>query len=61
MLYREAGEHGGRILSLPLHSWVIGVPYRIGYLEEILDYILSHQDVWPATGAEILAAFQEQK
>lgn len=60
VLYREAKRHGGRILSLPLHAWVAGVPYRVSYVREILDHILSHEGVWPATGAEILSAFQRQ-
>ena len=57
-LYRESERYGGRIMSLPLHAWVIGTPSRISYLREALDYILSREAVWPATGAEILAAFR---
>ena len=59
-LYREAGEHGGRILSLPLHPWLIGVPHRIGALERILDHVTARAGVWPATGAEILASWRGQ-
>lgn len=58
VLHRESARYGGRIISLPLHAWVIGTPARIGYLREALDYILDHEGVWPATGAEILAAFR---
>lgn len=60
VLYREAGQHGGRIMSLPLHAWVSGVPYRVSYVQEALDYILKHDGVWPATSAQILDAFQSQ-
>jgi len=59
-LYREAAEHGGRILSLPLHPWLIGVPHRIGALEQILDHVMARAGVWSATGAEIHAACLEQ-
>ncbi|MCP8939466.1 polysaccharide deacetylase family protein [Alsobacter sp. SYSU M60028] len=60
VLYREAESHGGRIVSIPLHAWVTGVPYRIGKLREVLDHILAHEDVWPATGRDIVAAFRSQ-
>jgi peptidoglycan/xylan/chitin deacetylase (PgdA/CDA1 family) len=59
-LYREAAEHGGRILSLPMHPWLIGVPHRIGALERILDHVAGKAGVWSATGAEILAAWRGQ-
>jgi allantoinase len=60
VLYREADRYGGRIMSIPLHAWVIGAPYRIGYLREVLDYILTHNAVWAATGADIIKVFREQ-
>lgn len=59
-LYREAAEHGGRILSLPLRPWLIGVPHRIGALERILDHVTARAGVWSATGAEILASWRSQ-
>ncbi|HYZ64711.1 MAG TPA: polysaccharide deacetylase family protein [Acetobacteraceae bacterium] len=57
-LYRESARYGGRIMSVPLHAWVMGTPSRITYLREALDYMLGHEGVWPATGAEILDAFR---
>ena len=45
-------------MVLPLHSWVIGHPYRIGTLETVLGKIMSRPGVWPATGAEILDAWK---
>jgi len=54
VLYQE----GGRIMVLPLHSWVMGHPYRIGTLETVLERIMSRADVWLATGAEILDAWK---
>ena len=59
-LHAEAGRYGGRILSIALHPWVMGHPYRIGYLREALEYVLGHGGVWSATGAEILDACKEQ-
>lgn len=61
LLYAEAAEHGGRIVSVPLHAWVAGVPYRIGAVREALAYMAGHERVWAATGAEILMAFQAQE
>lgn len=59
-LYAEAARHGGRILSLPMHPWLIGVPHRITALERILDHVTSKPGVWTATGAEILAQWRIQ-
>ena len=56
-LYREAGRHGGRIVSVPLHAWVSGVPYRFGIVREALAYMMDHEGVWAANGQDILTAF----
>lgn len=58
VLYREAERHGGRVVSVPLHAWVAGVPYRIGAVRDALTYMIGHAGVWAATGAEILQAFR---
>lgn len=60
LLYCESASHGGRVMSIPLHSWVTGMPYRIKYLDQVLDHILSHDGVWTASTAEIAAAFKAQ-
>ena len=39
-LYKDS-ESGGRVLCLPLHPFVIGMPFRIKYLEKALDYMCS--------------------
>jgi len=57
VLYKE----GGRVMSISLHPWVIGQPYRIGALEEALAHIMRHPGVWPATGEEILDAWKAQR
>lgn len=56
-LYREAAEQGGRMITLSLHPWIIGQPYRIGSLEAALTAILRNKDVWVATLSEALDAF----
>jgi allantoinase len=60
VLYREAQRYGGRIMSLPLHAWIMGVPYRVTYLLEVLEYILGHDGVWIATGQQIATEFRKQ-
>lgn len=60
VLYRESAEYGGRVMSLPLHSWVSGMPYRVEYLGEALDHILGHDGVWTAPVGQIAAAAESQ-
>ena len=52
-LYREGAE-SGRVMAICLHPFVIGMPHRIWALESALDYIIGHDRVWFATGAEIV-------
>ena len=35
------------------HPFVIGLAFRIKYLDQALQYICSHDGVWKTTGAEI--------
>ena len=58
VLYEEA-EHGGRVMCIALHPFLIGVPHRIRYLDKALAYINSHDKVWLATGSEIIAAYRQ--
>ena len=59
-LYKEANQAGGRIMSINLNPWVTGQAYRIKALEEALAYIIAHDGVWSASGAEILDSFRDQ-
>lgn len=49
----EEGAKGGRVMALPLHPFVIGLPSRIKYLDRVLQYICSCEGVWRATTGEI--------
>jgi allantoinase len=53
VLYRE-GETCARVMAIAVHPHLIGVPHRISYLDRALGYIASHEDVWFATGSEII-------
>jgi hypothetical protein len=41
-------------MAICLHPYLIGVPHRIGGLDAALQYIRSHDQVWFATGEEIV-------
>ncbi|MQF69507.1 polysaccharide deacetylase [SAR202 cluster bacterium AD-804-J14_MRT_500m] len=57
-LYKEGAE-SGRVLCLPIHPFLTGQPHRIGYLDEILDYIMSHDGVWQATADQIAEYYMD--
>lgn len=56
------GQHsGGRILALNIHPWLLGQPHRIGYLEEVLDYLSARTDVWSASASDIMQHWHHQQ
>lgn len=55
-LYEEASRIR-RLLVLNLHPWLVGQPFRIGYLDEALAYMMGRENVWSATGSEIASWF----
>jgi len=59
VLYRES-EISGRVYTISLHSYIVGVPHRIASLERALEYICRHDDVWLATGEEVTDSFLVQ-
>lgn len=42
-----------RVLTLPLHPHLFGVPHRIGFVERILDLLASRDDAIFVTGSQI--------
>jgi allantoinase len=54
----EEGAESGRVMALPIHDFIVGVPYRIRYLEKILKHVSGHKDVWITTGGEIAEWYQ---
>lgn len=56
-LYAEADQHGGRMLALNIHPWMLGQPHRIGKLEQVLEYLTKHDSVWSASAADIRSAW----
>ena len=56
VLYRESAD-SGRVMALALHPYITGMPHRIDALDAALSYISRHDDVWLATGSEIVEAY----
>lgn len=43
-----------RVLGIPLHPFITGQPLRIGYLKRVLLHMKQFENVWFATGSEII-------
>ncbi len=52
VLYAE-GLQRPRVMSISLHPFISGHPFRMKHLEPALAYVASHADVWLTTGGEI--------
>jgi peptidoglycan/xylan/chitin deacetylase (PgdA/CDA1 family) len=50
----EDGATTGRVMSICLHPFIIGHPFRSKYLADALAHIAARHEVWLATGAEIV-------
>ena len=55
----EDSANSGRLMVLNLHPWVMGQPYRIGFLDQALSHIVRRQGVWAATGSDIIDWYRE--
>ncbi len=51
-LYMES-QSNARIMAISIHPYITGVPHRIKYLEELLDYVIAKPDVAFMTASEI--------
>jgi peptidoglycan/xylan/chitin deacetylase (PgdA/CDA1 family) len=58
-LYAD-GATTGRVMVLHLHPWIMGQPWRIRHLDEVLGHITAHAGVWTATGRAIIDWFTAQ-
>jgi allantoinase len=58
-LYKETDENT-KIMSISVHPYLTGVPHRILFFEQLLDYILDHKDVHVMTGKEIYKWYTQQ-
>ncbi len=51
-LYAE-GATAPKVMGISIHPYLSGVPHRVGYLEELYDYIRGHEGVHWCTGADL--------
>ena len=51
-LYLE-GASNARVMAISIHPYITGVPHRIKYLEELLDYVIRHDGVALMTASQI--------
>jgi allantoinase len=58
-LYLESAR-SPRVMSISVHPYLSGVPHRIGYLEELLDYIRGHDGVAFWTGEQLFDWYTQQ-
>ncbi len=58
VLYRESTK-SARVMAISLHPYITGRPHRIDALDDALAYIMRNDDVWCATGSEIVEAYLE--
>ena len=56
VLRTEADSYGSRVLNISLSPWVVGQPYRIKALEDLLARLSDMPDARPMTAAEIIEA-----
>ncbi len=54
----EDGANSARVMSICLHPFIIGHPFRSKYFDEALKHIRSRQEVWIATGSDIVDAYR---
>lgn len=56
-LYLES-ERQAKIMAIAFHPWIVGVPHRIGFLEELLRYMLAKPGVAFMSAGEIADWFR---
>jgi peptidoglycan/xylan/chitin deacetylase (PgdA/CDA1 family) len=58
-LARE-GEASGTVMCIPLHSYLIGQPHRIGAFDRVLQHIAADGRAWITTAGAIADAYRGQ-
>ncbi len=54
------GENGGTVMCIPLHSYLIGQPHRIGPFEEVLRHIAADDRAWITRSGDIADFYMNQ-
>lgn len=55
----EDGAKTGRVMSICLHPFLIGHPFRAKYFADALKHITSRQEVWVTTASEIVGHYRK--
>jgi peptidoglycan/xylan/chitin deacetylase (PgdA/CDA1 family) len=55
----DVSGESGTVMAIPLHPFLVGLPFRLRYLREALAHIAARDGVWLATGDEIAAHYIE--
>jgi len=58
MLYKEGLNGQAKMMSIGLHSRLIGRPGRAASLERFLDYVAEHDRVWVSRRIDIARHWQ---
>jgi len=58
-IYRDSSR-SGRLIVLTIHPYLMGQPFRIGYLDDALGHMVRRQKVWPATGGQIVDWYRQR-
>ncbi len=56
----EEGANSGTVMCIPLHSYLIGQPHRIGPFESVLEHIAADGRAWITKAGDIVDRFRAQ-
>jgi allantoinase len=59
-LAMESTRYGGRMLTLTLTPYILGLPYRMAAVHKTLEFLVAQPQAWFATGAEIIECWADQ-
>jgi allantoinase len=54
VLEQETAQNGGRVISITLHPYIMGLPYRINYLKEILGWLMKQSNTWSVGAGDLV-------
>jgi peptidoglycan/xylan/chitin deacetylase (PgdA/CDA1 family) len=60
-LAAEAQRFGGRMLPIHLTPYIMGLPYRIGAIERLLERLTARTEAWFARGDQIVQGWASQQ
>lgn len=60
VLYEDSATTG-RVMAISIHPFLVGHPYRAKYFADALKHVASRQDVWLATGSQIIDWYRGQR